>query len=292
MGRSHTSLSRELERNSGGPDPVKHYSVEFAERQAKFKRYKAGRKKRLSDPLIRECVLDGLKSKLSPNIVSGILRQVSPELSVCHETIYQYIYQECPLEIVNYLPTKRLFRKKRGPKRKKGTLRDLQKTCITERDEVINTRKDPGHWESDSIVSKQSKVSLNVAIERKSRFVQITKIADTTAQATYDALSNRLSKHGNTKVKSITFDNGTENAKYKDLEDSLGIESYFCLPYHSWEKGAVENVNKMIRKFIPKKTDISKVSIETIHKIEDYLNHRPRKILDYQSPYEVFNSFP
>lgn len=291
LGRSHTSLSREVRRNSGKPDFETHYSVEYAEKEARYKRYRSGRKQRLINPMIREYVLQGLKKGLSPNLVSGLLPIEHPGLSVCHETIYQYIYKELPLELSKYLPTKRWFRKKRGLKRKKGLLRDIGRRPITERRAIINNREEAGHWESDSIVSSKSLAILNVAIERKSRFVQITKLEDSSAQKTYQALHDRLRVHGSDRVKSITFDNGTENACYKDIEEDLGAETYFCLPYHSWEKGAVENINGMIRKYIPKGTDIAKISLEEIKEIEDRLNHRPRKILGYKTPFQNFNSF-
>jgi len=292
LDRSHTTLSREIRRNSGKPGFESGYTPSFAEKQARHKRYRSGRKPRLSDPVIKDLALNYLKQGYSPNVISGLLSKNHPELSVCHETIYRYLYQHCAFDLSNYLPTGRWQRKKRGLKRKTGVLRDRNRILISQRREEINDRKELGHWESDSVVSSKSKTILNVSVERKSRYVQITKLKDSSAQQTYAALYDRLKAHGANRVKSITFDNGTENACYKDLEHNLKIETYFCLPYHSWEKGSVENMNKLIRQFIPKGTDLEQISVEEIRKIEETLNSRPRKILGYRTPLEDFNSFP
>lgn len=292
LGRSHTSLSRELKRNSCKPGFEEKYVVDFAESQANFARYRAGRKKSFRDPVLEDYVLQKLKQGLSPNLISGVISRELPGYSVCHETIYKYIYNEHGFELSQYLPTQRPLRQPRGQKRKRGFLRDAGRRRITERRDSINNRQELGHWESDSIVSSKSRVILNVAIERKSRYVQITKVEDSSAQRTYEALHNRLNKHGSDRVKSITFDNGTENADYKNLERDLGVETYFCLPYHSWERASVENINGMIRRFVPKKKDIAEISVEEIQEIEDWLNKRPRKILGYRTPFQDFNSFP
>lgn len=97
-----------------------------------------------------------------------------------------------------------------------------------------------------------------------------------------------MSNHPSELVQSITYDNGSENTNHLKVNKVLGANSYFCLPYHSWEKGAVEQINSLIRRYIPKKTDISQISGTEIYKIEKLLNNRPRKCLDYKTPYEVF----
>jgi len=145
-----------------------------------------------------------------------------------------------------------------------------------------------GHWESDSIVSSCRKLGINVLVERKTRLTHISLMADKTAKTNHQIIVNRLKKHNSKALRSITYDNGSENTLHEKTNRVLKTKSYFCEPYHSWEKGSVEQVNGLIRRFIPKGTDFKEISIGFINKIEKLLNNRPRKCLNYQTPYEVF----
>lgn len=111
---------------------------------------------------------------------------------------------------------------------------------------------------------------------------------DKTAKATKSAVIRRLSNHPDELVKSITYDNGSENVLHQEINDRLGVQSFFCEPYHSWEKGSVEQVNGLIRRYLPKGTDFSTVTAAEINRIEKRLNNRPRKCLNYKTPYEMF----
>ena len=129
---------------------------------------------------------------------------------------------------------------------------------------------------------------LMIECGRSTRLVNISKMKNKTAKETKIAIQRRLSNHPEALVKSITYDNGTENVLHQDINDSLGTQSFFCEPYHSWEKGSVGQVNGLIRRYFPKGTDFSMISDSEINKIEKLLNNRPRKCLNYQTPYEVF----
>ena len=138
-----------------------------------------------------------------------------------------------------------------------------------------------GNWESDLIVSGQCGAGgLSTSIERKSRYLSALKVNDFTSSQKQKTLTQLMKE---CKVKSITFDRGHENARHYEL----GIPTYFCNAYHSWEKGSVENANKMIRKFFPKKTDFSSVSQEEVNRVVSIINNKPRKILSYMTAYEV-----
>ena len=120
---------------------------------------------------------------------------------------------------------------------------------------------------------------------------RIKKVEGKTSAQSRAALANMLKGYPKQMRQSITYDNGSENAEHRELNGEIGTRSYFCAPYHSWEKGTVENTNGLIRRFLPKKTDFAKISEERIVEIELWLNNRPRKCLGFKTPAEVFNGF-
>jgi len=222
-------------------------------------------------------------------LISGRLQLMENLTSVCHESIYQFIYKEAP-DLIQHLPRKHRRRRKKHPYRKKPTKIAL-KTCISLRPEPINNRSVAGHWESDSVESKGHKQGCNVLVERKTRLKHITKLESKKAGATQKALLKRLSTHPDNMVSSITYDNGSENAKHLIVNDKLGCDSYFCQPYHSWEKGTVEQTIGLVRRFFPKGTDFTQVSSKRLLQIESLLNNRPRKCLGFKTPLEAYNEF-
>jgi len=149
-------------------------------------------------------------------------------------------------------------------------------------------RSEFGHWEADSIVSRVSKVALNVVLERNSRRLCLTKLPRKSSGHTSRALAIRLGSFSGKARLSITYDNGSENTEHGAVNKALGTASYFCAPYHSWEKGGVESINGLVRRYIPKGADIGKLTEEQIEWVEEQLNNRPRKCLGYQTPAEVF----
>ena len=148
-----------------------------------------------------------------------------------------------------------------------------------------NDRSEFGHWESDAVVSKHSKVALAVLIERVSKLV---KIKQNRANMFSKAIIRRMKGLPACARRSITYDNGSENTQHELINDRLNTDSYFCNPYHSWEKGSVENVNGLIRRFLPKKTDFAKITHKRIKESELLLNNRPRKCLGFKTPAQVF----
>jgi len=130
-----------------------------------------------------------------------------------------------------------------------------------------------------------------VAIERTSRFTRIKKIKDKTALSSSRALESILLDIPAKLRLSITYDNGSENVNHVQLNERLGTRSYFCAPFHSWEKGSVENRNGIIRRFIPKGTDLSTLPDQQIQNIESWINDRPMKCLQFRTPAEILESF-
>ena len=155
---------------------------------------------------------------------------------------------------------------------------------------IVDERIELGHWEGDSIVSRKSLAGLNTLVERVSGLVKISKIINGTGIETTKAVANRLKRVPKAMKKSLTVDNGGENAGHQEITKSLGMNVYFAHPYHSWERGCNENTNGLIRYYFPKGTDFAKISRRSIRDVEMRLNSRPRKRLGYKTPQEVFNT--
>lgn len=288
LNRDHSVISRELRRNRDPHPQMKGYIGYLAHNQAQKRKQDSGKRQRLKHPKIRKYVQEKLKERYSPEQISGRLPVDLAGFKISHEAIYQYVYTDFN-EGIKYLPRRRPKRYPRNYVRKKRGSQIVDRVSISQRPSDINNRKSIGHWEADSIESGQSNSIINVLLERKSRIVRLTKLPSKHAILTHKAIVARLEKLPKTSRKSITYDNGTENSAHTMTNNALGIKSYFCEPYHSWEKGAVENINGLIRRYIPKKTDLAKIGVDRLLQIEDALNNRPRKCLNYKTPNEVFD---
>lgn len=286
--RSHSTILREIQRNKTHPDRP-YYYPHPANRTSEWRKRRANTHPRLKTPETREFVIEKLKLGWTPELISGHLKHHSSLKYVCHESIYQFIYKEAP-ELREFLARKHKRRRKKHPYRKPSE-KTLNKISILDRPEAINNRSEVGHWESDSVESKGRNTGLNVLIERRTRLVKITKLASKKAAATTFAIKKALIGLPSKMVKSITYDNGVENAEHLLINEALACDSYFCQPYHSWEKGAVEQVNGLIRRYYPKGTDFNDVSEEDLQAVEDALNNRPRKCLGFKTPLEVYNKW-
>jgi IS30 family transposase len=154
----------------------------------------------------------------------------------------------------------------------------------------VQKRLEVGHWETDTAVSRKSAVVLQITVERKARYTRLAKLKRRGSHEMSVALTRRLSRYAKAMRLSITYDNGTENTKHLRTNRILGTRSYFCEPYHSWERGTVENTIGLVRRFFPKKTDFATISKSRIQSVERWLNNRPRKCLGFKTPAEVFKA--
>ncbi len=285
LSRNKSTISRELTRNAAKSTQV--YLSNQAHKRAKNRKKQAAMKEELKCHKIRNFVKNKLKMGWTPQTIAGTLALNPEKFKISHESIYLYIYKQRP-DLVQYLPRAHKKRFKRVPKSNKKTSRIPNRIAIDQRPEKINNRSEFGHWESDAIVSKQSKFSLSVTIERISKLVKIKKIRQNKASFFSKAVIRRMKGLPACARRSITYDNGSENVLHEHINDQLNTNSYFCNPYHSWEKGSVENVNGLIRRFLPKKTDFAKITHKRIKEIEFLLNNRPRKCLNFKTPAQVF----
>lgn len=296
LGRSPASISREISKNI----PLKRsYKPRVAHERALEKRKSRGRKLRLKSVFIRRYVVSHLKEGYSPEQISGRLHRQHPNESISPEAIYQYIYSQVYRDgrgsmrhgyhdLRTYLKCRHKHRAKHGMRKTRRVLRP-KGPCIDERPKEVEERKVIGHWETDSMISRKSSVSLNTIVERKTGLVFITKIEDATAEVTKNAVMRRLDMVPDQFRKTVTSDNGSENALYDSVMTEIGILWFFAHPYHSWERGTNENTNGLIRWYFPKGIDFATISNETIKAVEDALNNRPRKRLGWRTPLEAFN---
>ena len=285
INRNKSTISRELTRNSS--KCTKIYLPNKAHKRAQKRKKQAAMKEELKCHKIRNFVKNKLKIGWTPEYIAGDLALDPQNFQISHESIYLYIYKKRP-DLIQYLPRAHKKRYKRIPKSNKKSSRIPNRISIDQRPEEINNRTEFGHWESDAVVSKQSKVALCVSIERITKLVKIKKIKQNSANLFSKAIIRRMKNLPPHAMRSITYDNGLENTQHELINHYLNTDSYFCNPYHSWEKGSVENINGLIRRFLPKKTDFAKITHKRIKEIEFLLNNRPRKCLNFKTPAQVF----
>lgn len=287
ISRHRSTLCRELERNS--PPVYKGYYLSHkAQERTEERMSNSHTRERLKNQRIRDYVEKKLKILWSPEIIAG---RISKELlgeDISHEAIYQYIYEE-RRDLIKHLVRGHKKRKKRGYSRKHTKSHIPNRQLISQRPAAAEKRKRIGDWETDSVISRQSKAGLNVLVDRKSRLTRISKLKQKTALQTHRAIKKSMEGYPIQARKTLTYDNGSENVLHEKTNKSLGMVSYFCNAYHSWEKGSVENRIGIIRWWLPKKTDFAKISDKEIEQIEEWINTRPMKCLNYDTPIEVFS---
>ncbi len=276
--RSPNTISYEIKQNS-----VNNYydglkadkKAHLAKRMSKFQWAKINENKRLKKYIIKK-----LKQGWNPDEIAGVMKLQKKDFYASKTTIYAWLRSNRGQKYCKYLHSQKANKKKRLKKTRRVMIPD--RISIYHRFRGADTRSRYGHWEEDTIVSgKKGSGALSVMVERKSRYVYIRKLQSMSPQEHLVSVSNTMKSI--IKIYSITFDNGIENRYHTQLN----VPTFFCEPYSSWQKGSVENVNKMIRKYIPKGSDISQYSEEYIKWIEERINEKPRKILGYRSAREV-----
>lgn len=296
LGRNASSISREIKRNQ---TPQKQlYRPRLAHEKALERRTHRGGRKLDSDAPLLAYVKTHLKLGWSPEQISAKSRESAGE-SVSYEAIYQYIYAQIHRggrgwvkpgkeDLRPYLARRRTRRMKKGFRKSyricKGPL-----PSIDARPAEALTRTVVGHWEDDSIVyTPTCPVRLRTTNELTSGVVFIAKTKSSTMAEANRITYARLGSVPTELRKTLTRDRGSENMGFAELEQGLGISCYFAHAYHSWERGANENLNGLVRRFLPKGTDFRALSEADIARVEHLLNSRPRKRLGWKTPYEVF----
>ena len=288
LNRSHTTLSREDGNKAKyGRAYVPCKAQEKAEKIAVDQRTKAP----LKNPEVFLYVREKLRDEhWSPEIIAGRLPIDHPGQSIHFETIYRYVHN------AKKTGRKRLWRfltnhhhrrrKKHG--RMVKVAKYLRATPLVQRPVEANDRKEVGHWETDNLGGKISdKTAVSATQERKSRYTKLTKLKNKSSVTKIHAVKKNVEHLPEELRKTLAIDNGPENAKHRLLKGAFKDGVYSCQPYHSWEKGGVENTQKRARYFIPKGTSLDTITVHKLQLVEDWLNHTPRKCLGYMTPYEI-----
>ena len=286
LSRGHTDISRELKRNT---KPGKKYSAIAAQKLADFRAKKTNKRKLDKDRELHDYVVKKIKEGFSPDEVSGELKKFPTEnvkgKTISYEAIYDYIYNgEGKWESLYQHLRKKHRRRIKQHARKSHKVPIPERISIHLRPEVINKRKRVGDWETDSMKFKKQKSGLSVQYERKLMLARIHKVNNGTMEETEQAISKSIESVPTELFKSLTWDNGKEGICHTKIRDNYNVDTYFCDPYASWQKGGVENLNGLIREYLPRETDMATITDEDIYRIQEKLNNRPRKKLGYLTP--------
>lgn len=286
LGRSQSSISREIERNTKfGKEYLPCLAQTRYKRIGDRQRYKAP----LKNPRVFLYVREKLKLGWSPEAISGRIGIDLPGCSITPETIYRYIYSSKTRKshLAKYLCCKHNKRCKQTGRSVRKVSKIPNAVSIDNRAKYIGCRRQLGHWETDLMEGpRSSKHVLSVTVERATRYTMLSRLVNKKTDIKTKYLVKRMRKVPAQVLRTLTLDNGPENTNHVYITQQLNINVYFCHPYHSWEKGTVENTIGRIRRYIPKGTSLLQISKEEIRQLEYVLNSTPRKCLGYLTPYE------
>lgn len=289
LGRSVSTISREVARHGarGGYDAL------AAQRGYHRRRRRGQRKWAPGTPLWTPVVMD-LYRGWSPEQIAGRRKAMHPDeptQRVSHETIYLALYALPRGELRKALlaqlrqghATRR--RRSRGQDRR-GGLKNM--TSIHDRPAEVADRRVPGHWEGDLIKGAGNRSAVGTLVERTSRYVILARMDGTDAEAALEAFSRKFRRIPMCVRKSLTYDQGKEMARHEELARRVCIQVYFADPHSPWQRPSNENANGLIREYLPKGMDLSHVSQAELNALAKRLNDRPRKVLGFATPAEVF----
>ena len=293
LGRSPSTVSRELSRN-GGYD---RYRAALADDKAWVRSRRPKRCKLANNPRLRRVVASKLRLNWAPEQIAGWLKIANPKDEcnrVSHETIYRSLFVQArgalKKELLGHLRSRRTIRRSKqaglnGDGR--GQIKDL--VSIRERPAAVEDRAVPGHWEGDLLAgSKNSYIA--TLVERHTRYVMLAKVANKDTQTVVSALIKQAKKLPDELYKSLTWDRGKELTDHRRFSLATNIDVYFCDPQSPWQRGSNENTNGLLRQYFPKGTDLSEHSQAHLNKVARQLNERPRETLQFETPAERFNA--
>ncbi len=283
LGRDPGTISREISRNRG----QRGYRPKQAHGKATSRRHEASAVPRKMTPERWEAVEERLSEGWSPEQISGRYRQRG-EVMAGKEWIYQHVRADRRTGGTLYRHLRRRGKKPnwRGG-RHAGRGHIPGRVDIGERPWVVEEKSRIGDWELDTIIGARHRGALVSSVDRGSKFTFLERVEVKTAAAVTTALTRRMGPIRE-RVHTLTADNGKEFAGRRGISDALGAGFYFATPYHSWERGLNEHTNGLVRQYFPKGTDFRQVTEAQVRAVEDRLNHRPRKVLGYRTPAEVF----
>lgn len=294
LNRDPATISREIRRQPyHGRLP---YEATRAEAHAFWQsRQSRNRRKLRSGGALFETVTQHLRQGWSPLQIAGRLRRMHPHDAaerVCHETIYVALYAlprgELRRELLACLRRghKSRWPRSRGANRRERIAAELR---IAARPEDIAERRVPGHWEGDLIKGAHNRSAVGTLVERSSRLLMIARMESADALAAQHAFESLFEHVPPALRKTMTYDRGSEMARHAALTKTTGVKVYFADPYSPWQRGSNENANGLIRQYLPKGSDLSIHSQKALNQVAELLNQRPRKVLEFRTPWEVYS---
>jgi transposase, IS30 family len=292
LGRSASTLSREIARNGGS----QRYRATMADKRAWKRALRPKLCKLAVHARLRQAVAAKLENDWSPEQIAGWLKRTFPASEanqVSHETIYRSLYVQArgvlKKQLIEHLRSRRPIRRSRhatlkGPHR--GQIRNA--VSISERPASVEDRAVPGHWEGDLLCGSKNSFIVTL-VERHSRYLMLAKVPNRETQTVVNALIKQARKLPDELYKSLTWDRGKELADHRRFTMETNIAVYFCDPQSPWQRGSNENTNLLLRQYFPRQTDLAPYSQAHLNKIARRLNERPRKTLDFHTPAERFN---
>ena len=274
-----TTISRELKRNSG----MRGYRPKQAHNNALDRR---NHTRARIQPDTWELIHDKIRMDWSPEQISGRLKR-NYDIRISHEWIYQHIMADKRAggDLYKHLRLQKKRRKRYGSYERRGQLPN--RVSIDERPAIVDARQRIGDWEVDTIIGKRHQQAIVTLTERKTRFALLRKVDHRAAEQVAVVMIDLLQPFSD-HVHTITSDNGKEFAEHKKVAKLLQTDFYFAHPFSAWERGTNENMNGLVRQYVPKSQDLNLLSNSDLQLVMDRLNYRPRKCLDFLSPFEVF----
>lgn len=295
--RDHSVISREVRRNTGQFPIHFPYSAVVAQRATNRRSRITNTRKLVKDEKLRDYVEFHLKHDWSPEQISGRLKDHPPinmkGKYISDEAIYDYIYDKrCNGQYLYKHLRKAHYVRHKQCGRKPHKVNIPEKVSIHQRPQEVINKARLGDWESDLLCfSHPQKQAVSVQYERKSQYISLTKVASRSADDNEQALIKTFELMPHDLRLTLTFDNGGENAKHTNIRDDFNIDTYFCDSYSSWQKGGIENINGLLRQYLPRKTDIGQMTYDEMYNIQQKLNQRPRKSNSYLTPTEVMEQY-
>ena len=287
LGRHPSTICREIKRNT--PRQSHIYTYHWALELVKWRKHRvADTKHRKLTEVIATLIEQLIEQRLSPEQVSGYLSK-HHEISLSHETIYRYIYsvRDRHQRLKPFLRQGRKLRRKAYGSGARAS-KIPNRVSITQRDKIVEEKSRIGDWECDTVIGKDRKSVLVTVVDRATLYTCCSRVYSRSADVVSRAIIRILKQH-KSKVKTLTFDNGSEFVRHEKIAKSLNAKTYFAHPYSSWERGINENTNGLLRQYFPKKTDFRKISWKQVKDAVESLNNRPRKTRGYLTPNQLFN---
>lgn len=281
--RHRSTIYRELKRNG---QKNKSYKGHLANNKAHLRRH-IGVVSIKNNIYLQDYIKKRLEKGWSPEQISGRMKLTNFPNYVCHETIYRFIYGLKDKVWYEYLHYKK---KNRGRfyGRKPKSCRYAEIKLIDQRPKEVLTRTEIGHWEGDTmIISVNRKENITTLVERKSRFLILRRNENKCSEGVISQIKDIIKKNPKKLWKTITFDQGSEFANYREIDRKTKCQSYFCYPHSPWQKGSNENMNGRLRRYIPRNIPIQAITTEFLQEISHKMNEIPRKCLGYLNPREA-----